>query len=363
MYCRYTKRADLGPQTVSFEWRWIQCVLYSEVPLYVCSVCDILLEYYNNFYLVLQKRQDVVDFLYEATSFDMDKVMTTVKQFFWDWSREVWLVAWHCIILRRHPQGADERGRCYGPIIEELRREFTENRVWAFSGMVVSFSLLFPSDLSSVSVLVPGSRLGRLAYEIAHHGYTCQGNEFSMYMLLASHFILNKWDNFVTHPQTHLLIHSRHSLIHSLTYPLVHLLTHPLTHKLTHSSTHSPTHKFTHSLTHSSTHSPYLQEWRYWCSHWVLQTCNNWSNEHQLAAIQVPDVDPAYLPQYGLFSMAAGDFLEVYTEQLYFKIFPIFSFFSCFVNLFSQDKESAGIIHAEDIQGHAELYLQCCFQC
>ena len=233
MYCRYTKRADLGPQTVSFEWRWIQCVLYSEVPLYVCSVCDILLEYYNNFYLVLQKRQDVVDFLYEATSFDMDKVMTTVKQFFWDWSREVWLVAWHCIILRRHPQGADERGRCYGPIIEELRREFTENRVWAFSGMVVSFSLLFPSDLSSVSVLVPGSRLGRLAYEIAHHGYTCQGNEFSMYMLLASHFILNKWDNFVTHPQTHLLIHSRHSLIHSLTYPLVHLLTHPLTHKLT----------------------------------------------------------------------------------------------------------------------------------
>ena len=146
---------------------------------------------------------------------------------------------------------------------------------------------------------------------------------------------------------------------HSLTYPLVHLLTHPLTHKLTHSSTHSPTHKW--SLTHSPiqvhVHSPYLQEWRYWCSHWVLQTCNNWSNEHQLAAIQVPDVDPAYLPQYGLFSMAAGDFLEVYTEQLYFKIFPIFSFFSCkkFVNLFSQDKESAGIIHAEDIQGHAEL--------
>lgn len=43
-------------------------------------------------YLVLQKRQEVVDFLYEATPFDMDKVVTTVKQFFRDWSREVWLV-------------------------------------------------------------------------------------------------------------------------------------------------------------------------------------------------------------------------------------------------------------------------------
>lgn len=48
---------------------------------------------------------------------------------------------------------------------------------------------------------------------------------------------------------------------------------------------------------------------------WVLQSCNNVSWDHQLAAIQVPDVDPALIPDYGLFSMAAGDFLEVYSES------------------------------------------------
>ena len=47
---------------------------------------------------------------------------------------------------------------------------------------------------------------------------------------------------------------------------------------------------------------------------WVLQSCNNVSYEDQLAAIAVPDVSPSNLPQRGLFSMAAGDFLEVYTE-------------------------------------------------
>lgn len=69
------------------------------------------------------------------------------------------------------------------------------------------------SEPSEVSVLVPGAGLGRLAWEIAHlgmspcvslhvicsdttlytpSGYQCQGNEFSMYMLFGSHFILNE---------------------------------------------------------------------------------------------------------------------------------------------------------------------------
>ncbi len=49
------------------------------------------------------------------------------------------------------------------------------------------------SDPSSISVLVPGAGLGRLAFEIARRGYTCQGNEFSLFMLFASNFVLNKW--------------------------------------------------------------------------------------------------------------------------------------------------------------------------
>jgi carnosine N-methyltransferase len=100
-------------------------------------------------------------------------------------------------------------------------------------------------------VLVPGAGLGRLAYDIAHLGYTCEGNEFSMFMLLASNFILNRSggiNSFKVHP-------------------------------------------------------------------WVLKTCNNYSNEDQLAPVTIPDVDPADLPYYGYFSMSAGDFLSVYTEK------------------------------------------------
>jgi len=47
-------------------------------------------------------------------------------------------------------------------------------------------------DISQVSVLIPGAGLGRLAYEVALLGYSCQGNEVSLFMLLTSNFILNK---------------------------------------------------------------------------------------------------------------------------------------------------------------------------
>ena len=40
-------------------------------------------------------------------------------------------------------------------------------------------------------VAVPGSGLGRLAWEIYSRGYSCQGSDFSLPMLLASDFILN----------------------------------------------------------------------------------------------------------------------------------------------------------------------------
>lgn len=59
--------------------------------------------------------QDVLLFLQDpsmivtpATSFDMDKVRTTIKQFFRDWSEE----------------GATERNLCYKPIIDEIVRRY-----------------------------------------------------------------------------------------------------------------------------------------------------------------------------------------------------------------------------------------------
>ena len=39
------------------------------------------------------------------------------------------------------------------------------------------------------------------------------------------------------------------------------------------------------------------------------------SYQNQLCPVQIPDVVPTNLPTYGLFSMAAGDFLEVYIEK------------------------------------------------
>jgi carnosine N-methyltransferase len=44
---------------------------------------------------------------------------------------------------------------------------------------------------SKMKICVPGAGVGRLACELAAMGYTVQGNEFSLYMLLASDFILN----------------------------------------------------------------------------------------------------------------------------------------------------------------------------
>lgn len=89
----------------------------------------------------------------------MDKVKTTIKQFVRDWSQD----------------GQQERSICYTPIIEEVQRRFP----------IVQQS-------EPIQVLVPGAGLGRLSWEFARLGYACQGNEVSLYMLITSHFVLNK---------------------------------------------------------------------------------------------------------------------------------------------------------------------------
>ena len=48
---------------------------------------------------------------------------------------------------------------------------------------------------------------------------------------------------------------------------------------------------------------------------YIHQTCNNRSSADQVRPVVVPDVDPTDVPPDLNFSMAAGDFLEVYTEQ------------------------------------------------
>ncbi|XP_026530968.1 carnosine N-methyltransferase isoform X1 [Notechis scutatus] len=154
-----------------------------------------------------------------ASTFDMDKLKSTLKQFVRDWSET----------------GKPERDSCYQPIINEIVRNFPKDR-W---------------DLSKVNVLVPGAGLGRLAWEIAMLGYTCQGNEWSLFMLFSSNFVLNRC---------------------------------------------------------CETNSCKLYPW-------IHQFSNNKRSADQIQPIYFPDVDPHSLPPGANFSMTAGDFREIYSES------------------------------------------------
>jgi len=91
-----------------------------------------------------------------TTERDYDNLRSTLRQLVRDWS----------------DIGAPERNLCYPLIIQTL-----EN--------------FFESKTDGKKILIPGAGLGRLAYEIATRGFTVQGNEFSLYMLLTSQLILN----------------------------------------------------------------------------------------------------------------------------------------------------------------------------
>ncbi|KAF9363058.1 hypothetical protein BGX34_004974 [Mortierella sp. NVP85] len=151
---------------------------------------------------------------------DMEKVQGTIKQFVRDWSEE----------------GKPEREAIYDPMVQELKNWFAN----------------VPEDKrGDIHVLVPGSGLGRLAFEIAHAGFSAQGNEFSYYMLLASNFILNKAQR-VKQFKIYPYIHSFSNIVRS---------------------------------------------------------------DDVLTAAWIPDVNPTEIPRGTDFSMVAGDFLEVYQEE------------------------------------------------
>ncbi|TFK75538.1 N2227-domain-containing protein [Pluteus cervinus] len=149
---------------------------------------------------------------YKPTEFDMDKIRSTLKQFVRDWSEE----------------GKLERDVCYEPMKGALLQHF--------------------SDRHKLRVLVPGAGLGRLAYDVASLGFTCQGNEFSHYMLLASFFILNRTESI-----------GKYTI-----FPYIHSFS------------------------------------------------NIGALDAMLRPIKIPDVLPTALPLQANFSLVAGDFEEVY---------------------------------------------------
>lgn len=89
------------------------------------------------------------------TDRDYENLRSLLRQMVRDWSVE----------------GQAERDACYHPILASLGESF-------------------PSP-QGIKVLIPGAGLGRLAYEMVQRGFSVQGNEFSLYMLLPSQYILN----------------------------------------------------------------------------------------------------------------------------------------------------------------------------
>ena len=89
---------------------------------------------------------------------DMDKARSTIQQLYRDWSAE----------------GAAERSKSFEPVLLNLVN-------------------LFPvKDKGTIKVLVPGSGLGRLVFEVCNLGFEVEGNEISYHQLMTSNWILNK---------------------------------------------------------------------------------------------------------------------------------------------------------------------------
>ncbi|XP_050074926.1 carnosine N-methyltransferase [Anopheles maculipalpis] len=168
---------------------------------------------------------------------DFQKVQITMKQIFRDWSE----------------QGKLERDQCYTPIIDEIKTFFDPAKY----------------DLSKVKILVPGAGLGRLIYELACQGFYCEGNEFSLFMLIASNFVLNRC-----------IIANQCTI-----YP------------------------------------------------WVHQYVNNLSQKNQLVPVNFPDVSPSKFPPKGTMNMVAGDFLQVYRDENYWECIATCFFIDCANNI------------------------------
>lgn len=111
--------------------------------------------------IICPESREVIECDHSLTEMDIDHTRSTLRQFVRDWSIE----------------GQIERDSCYTPILKQLDQIFPHK---------------IDRNRNQYQILIPGAGLGRLAYEVAKLGFSCQGNEFSLYMLFASQFILNQ---------------------------------------------------------------------------------------------------------------------------------------------------------------------------
>lgn len=109
---------------------------------------------------------------------NIGQIRSTLRLFVRDWSKE----------------GIEERNATHKPILEELKSFFKDRTKKDYE--------------NGINVLVPGSGLGRLVYEIAKLGFKSQGSEISLYMLLCFTYLLNnstKKEEFTLQPFIHTL--------------------------------------------------------------------------------------------------------------------------------------------------------------
>ena len=95
-----------------------------------------------------------------STDAQMSKVSSVLKSLARDWSAD----------------GKPERDMAYQPILQKVSQYLPPTTT---------------TTPSPKKICVPGAGVGRLACELAALQYAVQGNEFSLYMLLASDFVLN----------------------------------------------------------------------------------------------------------------------------------------------------------------------------
>lgn len=92
-----------------------------------------------------------------ATSADVGKAHSTIRQFYREWSAE----------------GRREREVCYDPVLAVINEFFGSQ------------------SRADVRVLIPGAGLGRFVFDVCAAGYAAEGNEISYHQLLASSWVLN----------------------------------------------------------------------------------------------------------------------------------------------------------------------------
>ncbi|KAJ6230476.1 carnosine n-methyltransferase [Anaeramoeba flamelloides] len=157
---------------------------------------------------------------FSITEYNISRVRTIIKMVVRDWSSE----------------GLEERKSSYGVIKKYLLEALPDLE-----------------DRKKFSILVPGSGMGRLAFDLVREGFQTEGNEFSYLLLIMSNFLLN-------------------SGLAVKELPIF----------------------------------PYVSD-----------TDNILKIEDRLQEIKIPDTNTFEIPKDSKFSMSGGDFVDVYRKEEY----------------------------------------------